>query len=324
MPPGQTPPPGLDVVVVNWNTRALCEELLPQLEPLTRTTTRHRGQATVVVVDNGSTDGSADALEARFPWVRLVRSDRNLGFAGGVNLALAETSGRYTLLVNPDVHLRPGVVDRLLDSLVADPSCAVLGPALVVPGEGYQIGAAGRDLDLSSALSHFSLLSRVAPPLFPGLFLHQAYWADRGRPVAVGWVCGAAMLLRRAVLEAVGGMPTASFLYAEDLHVCRLVREAGHQVVYDPRIQVVHDQGGSQRDQPGSTRWVEATLDDYGRRATPLRRTAMKAIFGGGFLARFAAYSAAGVVSGSSRLTARAERMRAYASAALSHRWGTP
>lgn len=314
----------LDIVVVNWNTRKLCEALFKRLEPLTQSTGAARGETSVVVVDNASTDGSAEAFKARFPWVSLIRSDRNLGFAGGVNLALAETQGAYTLLLNPDVELTPATVDRLLDSLAADPSCGVLGPALVQGDDGFQIGAAGRDLDLGSAFSHFALLSRIAPPLFPGLFLHQPYWSQRGQPVAVGWVCGAAMLFRRSVLDSVGGMPTESFLYAEDLHVCRLVREAGHRVIYDPRIEVLHHQEGSQREQPLSSRWVSATLDDYGRRVSTVRRAAMKAIFSGGFLARYAAYSAAGAVSGSSRLATRAERMRSYAGAALMHRWARP
>ena len=314
----------LDIVVVNWNTRELCEALLGQLEPLTRAGSERRGETTIVVVDNASTDGSADALEAGFPWIHLIRSERNVGFAGGINLALAETRGVYTLLLNPDVELSPATVDRLVDSLARDPSCGVLGPALVLEDDRFQIGAAGLDLDLGSALSHFAGLSRVAPPLFPGLFMHQRYWTQRGQPVPVGWVCGAVMLFRRSVLDSVGGMPTESFLYGEDLHVCRRVREAGHQVIYDPRIRVVHHQEGSQRDQPLSSRWVSATLDDYGRRASPARRAAMKAIFSGGFLVRFAAYSAAVAVSGSSRLATRASRMRSYAGAALTHRWAQP
>ncbi len=258
-------PRELDVIVVHWRTPALCAALLRQLQPL-----RARG-ARVVVVDNASGDGSAEAIAAAAPDAELIAAPRNLGYAGGANLGLARTDRRFVLLLNPDVELPdPSAPERLLATCRGDPTCAAVGPALVLPDGRWQVGAAGAAPRVRAAVAHF---------LWPGargaLFASQRRLAERGRPSQVGWVCGAALLARRRALEAVGGLPAERLLYGEDLRLGPLLRRAGYRVRYEPRALIVHHQGGAQGGDPGS-RWLIATLEEAARDAGIGARLALR------------------------------------------------
>jgi len=159
---------------VNWNTRELCRALLATLEPLV---CREPG-VSVILVDNGSTDGSADFVAQAFPWVRLLRSADNLGYARGNNLGIAAGAAPYVWLLNSDTEVRDlGAPTRLLSYLRAHPRCGAVAPALVLPDGALQTGAGGRDIGLLSAFHYSFFLSRLFPRLCAGYFLDQAYWS---------------------------------------------------------------------------------------------------------------------------------------------------
>ncbi len=118
----------ISVVIVGWNARhylELCLESLEKAPP--------RRSMETLVVDNASSDGSVEMIEARFPWVRLIKSPENVGFAKGNNLAIRECQGRYIALVNPDVIVFPGCLDALADFLDQNPKVGNVGPRVLNP-----------------------------------------------------------------------------------------------------------------------------------------------------------------------------------------------
>ena len=124
----------LSIVILNYNT---CEHLLACIRALVAegSTSLSGGplQAEALVVDNASTDGSADMVAAEFPWVELIRSPRNGGFAFGNNQALTRARGATILLLNPDTLMPPGGIGRLLERLKAHPEAGIIGPKLLRP-----------------------------------------------------------------------------------------------------------------------------------------------------------------------------------------------
>ena len=311
--------PVLDIVIVNWNTKALCQALLATLHPIVE---RHGGWR-VILVDNGSTDGSADLIGREFTWVTLIRSDENLGYARGNNLGLDHAQAPYVWLLNSDTEVQdPAMPARLLSFLQEHPDCGAVGPALVLTDGTLQTGAAGHDIGLDTAFQYYFFLSRVFPGLCRGYFLDQAFWSKTQEAVEVGWVSGAGIMLSRAALEKAGRVPTDHFMYAEDVKLCRLLRGHGYKVFYLPTATLTHHHGASSgKTGVVSTRWIQSVLDEYGSRVGPVRRVAMKAIFTTGFFLRAFLYLVLGGLGRRRRTLAKSSAMMAYGAAALRHRY---
>ena len=208
----------------------------------------------ILVVDNGSPDSSG-AVAARHPSApSIIRSDRNLGFGGGCNLAISASTADLVFLVNPDARLRPGATDGLVAALGAEPMVVAAGPRIEGPGGETGAAAAGFEPSIRSALGHFLLLARVPllGALVPPLQLPAGRSAQR-----VDWVSGAALLARRDAIAGVGGFDERLFLYMEDVDLCRRLREAGGVIRYEPAAVADHALGGSQgTDQ--ARRWIDA------------------------------------------------------------------
>lgn len=248
--------PDLSIVILNFNTREhLRAGLLALLgEGSTTVSTPEAAiKAEVIVVDNASSDGSAEMVEAAFPWVRLVRSPRNGGFAYGNNQALRTALGREAvLLLNPDAEVSPGALGRLLGALRAHPEAGVVGPRLL-RADGSLHLACRRSFP-SPLVSFYRLagLARAFPrsPLFGRYNLTHL---DPDQPGEVDSVCGACMLVRREALDQVGGLDERFFMYGEDLDWCWRMREAGWTVRYAPAATVQHQHGGASRTRPVRT-----------------------------------------------------------------------
>ncbi|MBI4493200.1 MAG: glycosyltransferase family 2 protein [Chloroflexi bacterium] len=260
--------PDVSAIIVNWNTAALLLRALDSLlgtggwrltagnegRGVLRQTqdergTRGRGEACleVIVVDNGSTDGSGELVRAAFPQVRLVANTHNRGFAAGVNQGLALARGRYLLLLNSDARLEPGSLAALVACLDNHPRVAVVGPRLLNP-DGTSQSSRRRFPTLATAFLESTVLQRLWPahPL-----LRRYYVLDRSdeETQAVDWLVGACLLVRQAAVEQVGPMDERFFMYSEELDWCRRFKAAGWEVVYVPRARVVHECGkSSERD----------------------------------------------------------------------------
>ncbi|MDQ3810701.1 MAG: glycosyltransferase family 2 protein [Chloroflexota bacterium] len=237
----------LSIVILNYNTRAHLRACLGAIRGEGSTTLSGGAvEAEVLVVDNASHDGSAEMIAADFPWVRLIRSPRNLGFAGGNNLALVHCRGDAVLLLNPDALLPPGSVARLLARLAAHPEAGIVGPKLLRPDGSMHLACRRSFPTPAVAFYRLSGLSR----LFPRSRRFGRYnltYIDPDQAIEVDAVCGACLLIRRVVMRRIGLLDERFFMYGEDLDWCMRARQAGWTVRYEPRVVVEHQHGAASR-----------------------------------------------------------------------------
>jgi len=237
----------LSIVILNYNTR---EHLRTCLQALLveGSTTLSGGPMTVevFVVDNASTDGSADMVADQFPAVTLIRSAHNGGFASGNNQALTKARGQAMLVLNPDTLMPRGGVRRLLDRLAAHPEAGIIGPKLLRPDGSMHLACRRSFPTPSIAFYRISGLSRLLSSS-PRFGRYNLTFVDADLPIEVDSVCGACMLIRRSVIERVGYFDERFFMYGEDLDWCMRTREAGWTVRYEPAVVVQHQHGAASR-----------------------------------------------------------------------------
>jgi N-acetylglucosaminyl-diphospho-decaprenol L-rhamnosyltransferase len=237
----------LSIVILNYNTR---EHLRTCLESLwAEGSTSVSGgaiEAEVFVVDNASVDGSAEMVTADFPWVTLVRSPRNGGFAYGNNQALQRAVGDAILVLNPDTLVPRGGIAQLMAKLAQHPEAGVIGPKLLKPDGSIHLACRRSFPTPSVAFYRLSGLSRLFPRS-PRFGRYNLTFVNPDRPIEVDSVCGACLLVRRTVVERVGLLDERFFMYGEDLDWCLRTRQAGWTVRYEPSIVVQHQHGAASR-----------------------------------------------------------------------------
>jgi GT2 family glycosyltransferase len=209
----------VSVSIVNTNSRDL---LLACLESL------HGEDAEIVVLDNASEDGSADAVRERFPGVRLIAQEFRAGFGANHNTVIRTTSGRYVYVLNEDTTSDDWGFGRMVAHLDAHPRVAALGPRLAYPDGRHQDSAWRFPTPAVAALGLLTL-GKVG--------IKQSHGSA---PRPVDWVMGAALLLRREALAEVGSFDEGFFLYSEEVDLQLRLRRAGWQVHYFPQVTIVH------------------------------------------------------------------------------------
>jgi len=231
----------LSVIIVNWNTRGLVLRCLTHLMGLGLPR-----ESEVLVVDNGSTDGSPEAIRSSFPGVHLLKNSENMGFARANNQALSRAQGRYILLLNTDCFPERGAIEALIEAMESYPRAGIAGGALRHP-DGRPQNSFGAAPTLATELIPKWLLQTFLPRRFRG----------KGRPVGAPFeveaVKGAFLLVRREAWEQVGGLDESYFFFLEETDWCLRMRKAGWTVLHVPGAQAVHLQGRSaQGDLPGA------------------------------------------------------------------------
>ncbi|MFA5884236.1 MAG: glycosyltransferase family 2 protein [Acidimicrobiia bacterium] len=193
----------------------------------------------VVVVDNGSRDGSVDALRRVVPGVRVLDAGGNVGYATAANRGTAATAAAVVAVCNPDLEVRPGTGAAMLAAF-ADPRVGAAGPRVRNP-DGSTYPSARRDPAFTDAVGH-ALLGFVWPRN-PFTRRYRELDADPAVARDVDWASGAALWLRRAAIDGIGGWDEGYFMYMEDVDVGWRLRSAGWRVRYEPAGEVVHRQG---------------------------------------------------------------------------------
>jgi N-acetylglucosaminyl-diphospho-decaprenol L-rhamnosyltransferase len=199
----------------------------------------------VTVVDNASGDGSAEMVAEDFPWVRLIRNDRNVGFGAAHNQALRAASRRYLLILNSDATPGIGALHALVDFLEAHPRVAVAGPRLRYP-DGRVQPSRRRFPTLATLLLESTQLQRFSPD---NAVLRRYYVADRSddEPQDVDWLVGACLCVRASAAAEVGLFDERFFMYSEELDWSRRFHAAGWRIAYVPQSEVMHMEGASAR-----------------------------------------------------------------------------
>lgn len=232
--------PRLSIVIVNFNGRGHLDNCL-------RSVAEHPPQTSteVVVVDNASTDNSADAV-LEWPGVRLIRLPKNVGFSAGNNVGIRATGGELVLLLNSDTVVPAGAIDALVARLDADPSAGIAAPRLVD-------SAGNPELSFGPMISPFGeLRQKLVGALYARGTRSIVRRVERAtsRDHYVDWVSGACLLVRRTVAESVGLLDERFFLYTEDVDFCASVRARGWKVLFTPAATIVHLRGLSRATAP--------------------------------------------------------------------------
>ena len=300
--------PKVDAVVVSYNVRDLLVECLASL-----VVAQAAGEiARIVVIDNGSSDGSADAARRAGPNIQVVEAE-NHGYGAGANAGIARSDAEYVLVLNPDTVIPAGSIATLTAWLDAHPSHAVVGPRLRRP-----------DGSIQSSRRRFP---RPWTPIFESSVIEE-WWprnpvatsyhlSDRSDDVVqdVDWIVGAAMLVRRAAFEQAGGFDESFRMYAEEVEWCWRFQRHGWRVGFVPTTEIVHHEGASAaQDLPRrlaefNASRVQLTGRLYGRRWESVVRVAILL----DYVIRLSRESAKWLLGNRRQL--RMERMRFYAAA---------
>jgi len=249
-------------VVVSWNGR----HLLPQCLDSLRAQTLYPALLEIVVVDNGSEDGTLEYLASEFPDVRVVRSERNLGFAGGANLGLTNFRGDFVALVNNDATLAPDALQRMLGTMtrVGNDRVAAVTARIILAGHfvarpatrgdtppigGYRRGAVFLEPASPASAGSFRVVNSTGNTVTRSGRGQDRDWlraeGEESGDTDVFGFCGGAALLRRAALDAVGAFDGSLFLYYEDTDLSWRLRAHGWVVRYEPSAEAVHRHAAS-------------------------------------------------------------------------------
>jgi GT2 family glycosyltransferase len=234
--------PQVSAILVNYNAG---RELALALQSIADDLGSRPWEA--VVVDNASSDGSAETAAAFAPHARVVQNRENVGFARGVNQGLGATSAPTVLIMNPDCRLAQGATDTLSGELERNERVALVGPRILNPDGSVQGSARGDPDMLTGLFGRSTALRRALPNL--AVSKRNVIADDAGDgSIEVDWVSGACMLARRSALERVNGFDERYFLYWEDADLCRRLRGKGYQIHYVPAATAIHRVGHSSRD----------------------------------------------------------------------------
>lgn len=238
----------LSIIIVNWNSleylrtclqSILHSESIPGLE--------------IIVVDNNSTIDPRQSIAAEFPTVKVIRSERNLGFSGANNLGFRYSSGRYLLFLNPDTVVIGSALFTLLRSFASLPDAGILGCKLLNSDGTLQTSCIQKFPTILNQLFDFELL-RSRWPMW-SIWGIAPLFANDPDAAAVEVVSGACLMMARDIFEQVGGFNETYFMYAEDVDLCYRTRTAGRTVYYTGQAQVVHHGGGASKARNGSA-WI--------------------------------------------------------------------
>jgi hypothetical protein len=229
--PGSRADTAVSVVVVTYNA-------LPWLERCLDAAARYE----TTVVDHGSTDGTVELVRERFPDTRLVQQ-ANLGLAAGWSRGIESASGRFVLLLNADAWIVGDAVEALVGYADEHPQAAIVAPKLVNPDGSLQRSVRGFPTLWRLATEYYFL--RKLAPSSGALNAFYAGDFDHGETRDVDWIMGAALLVRREAIDAVGPPDSAFFLFSEETDWCYRFHEAGWTVVFHPGAEVVHVSGAA-------------------------------------------------------------------------------
>ena len=263
----------VSIIIVNWNGRDLLAKCIESV-------IKHPPSAPyeIVVVDNASTDGSVEWLRAAHSdgWLRdtnlrLIENVENVGFGRANNIAFSQTSARMLLLLNSDTEVRKGAIDKLAEALKANEKLGGCGPKLLNTDGSVQASVCRNPTTAWEILVTGLRLWYLLPRRIRAELLLGVFW-DHSRRRKVRMLSGAAILLRREVIDSVGGFDEEFDFYGEDTELCLRIVNSGWELLFEPDARVVHHGGKSalQRWIPEEKyrRGAEAALQCY-RKSLP-------------------------------------------------------
>ncbi len=226
-------PPELSVLLVTYNHRDFIQTCLQSILPGTGSPSHE-----IIAVDNRSSDGTGQLIRHLFPQVRLIENRKNLGFAQAANQAFRESRGKFLLLLNPDIQVLPGAIEKMVAYLRQNEKIGVVLPKLVNPDGSLQYSC-------RTFCHPLTLFFRRAPLGWffsdhPSVRRHLMIDWNHENAQEVDWGLGACMLIRRKAVSEDRLMDERFFLYFEDIDLCFSLKRAGLKIVYYPEAVLVH------------------------------------------------------------------------------------
>ncbi len=230
----------ISISIASYNTRDLLRACLKSLQAR-QDEGEFRGE--ILVVDNGSRDGSCEMVRDEFPGVQLIESGGNIGYGRANNLALERAQSEYFWILNSDTEIWPGAIARMTEFLAGNPSCGAVASRLIMP-DGETQPSCARDPNLLDCLWEQTFFSRLPGVRhFCGGYTYGGDFYNHTQPMAQA--AGASILARTEVMRAVGGFDARYFMYFEDTDLCLRIRHAGWQLFYLHDAAILHRLGGS-------------------------------------------------------------------------------
>ena len=277
--------PDLSISIVNTNNCSLLRDCLASIYRTTQ-----RATFEIIVIDNVSTDGSAEMVRSEFPSVKLIVNDARGGYGFSHNKGIAAAWGEFVLIFNEDMVVLPGALDKMVEKLKSDPAIGVLGCRLLNP-----------DLSLQHSCHRFqNIKTEIFENLFPGSFFLRASrlrtemfdWNhDSQREVDV--VMGCCMLIPRCVLDGVGAFDTRFFVYSEEFDLCKRIKDAGYKVVFTPEAEIIHFGGQTSKTMSIKMHlvYIDSKLKYFKKYFGGRAMNTAKVIIGAGALLRIAGWA---------------------------------
>ncbi|MEE3260128.1 MAG: glycosyltransferase, partial [Candidatus Latescibacterota bacterium] len=234
----------LSVVFLSYNTCDLTEQALRTVLDAAECM-----EVEIFVVDNASADGSAEMVAEKFPQVKLIRNEDNVGFAAGNNVALRRVAGEYVLIINTDTIVRRDTLRALAEFLDAHPEAGACGCKILDPDGTLQLDSRRGFPTPVAAFCKMSGLSRLFPD-HPGISHYHMTYLDPEQMAEVEVLSGSCMMVRKAAMDQVGLLDEDYFMYGEDIDWCYRIHQAGWKVFYVPTTEIIHFRGESGRGVP--------------------------------------------------------------------------
>ena len=250
----------VSIVIPTWNSKELVVQCLESIVEATKEVSFE-----VILVVNGSQDGTQVTVQDRFPRVMLIDNRHNVGFTKAVNMGIRRARGKHVLLLNDDTILLPGTLEKMARYLDEHPDVGLVGPQLINK-DGSKQHCIHNFPSLLTEIFPVALLEKLFPHLYPNKRIHY------DAPVDVPAVLGACMMIRREAIETVGMLDEGYFAYLEETDWQLQLRDAGLRRVHIPSIKVYHMQGASSRKRtPGPSRveYYRSLYRFYGKRYGP-------------------------------------------------------
>jgi len=229
----------LSIIILNFNAESFLKQCLLSLRD------HQTADYEIIVVDNDSSDGSEDMVKRQFPEIKLVTSDRNLGFAGGNNLGVKEAQGQYLLFLNPDTTVPGETIPTMLAYMEAHPDVGLATCYVELAKNGQIDPACHRGFPTPwASFCYFGKLEKLFPKikLFSGYHL---WYKDLSKTHEIDSPSGTFYLVRHHVIDQVGSFCEDYFMYAEDLDLSYRIKQAGYKIMFVPDVKIIHFKGVS-------------------------------------------------------------------------------
>jgi len=233
----------LSIIIISFNTKDLLRVCIKSVYETTANLIYE-----IIIVDNGSTDGSIDMLAIEFPEIHVINNKINQGFARANNQAIKVARGKLILLLNSDTIVKKGAIESLAEFMKEHRSIAAVGPKILNVNGTLQsmemsLPSIGDTLISLLGLPHFVPM-KFKRRLFPRLFRNE------NEISSVGWINGCCIMLNKDIIEKVGLLDETFFFYYEEIEWCYRAKKAGYSIFYKPDVEIIHYGGASNIDKP--------------------------------------------------------------------------